>query len=211
ESNVDSTRLRLGTHNEAEERRIMQAIGVLANTNIYVNDSAVVRMPEMRGKAWRLSREGRLDLIIVDYLQLMHGGVPAENRVQEISYISRSLKELARELNVPVLAVSQLSRAVEARATHIPMLSDLRESGSIEQDADVVLFIYREDVYVRKEEWERMHRDRAGDSYPQGIAQIIVAKHRNGPTGTMHLRFREKTARFEDLLVIPPEGEGGWS
>jgi replicative DNA helicase len=112
---------------------------------------------------------------------------------------------------VPVLAVSQLSRAVEARATHIPMLSDLRESGSIEQDADVVLFIYREDVYVRKDEWDRMHRDRAGDSYPQGIAQIIVAKHRNGPTGAIHLRFREKTARFEDLLVIPPEGEGEWS
>jgi len=211
ESSVDSTRLRLGTHNEAEERRIMQAIGVLANTNIYVDDSAVVRMPEMRGKAWRLSRERRLGLIIVDYLQLMHGGTPAENRVQEISYISRSLKELARELNVPVLAVSQLSRAVEARATHIPMLSDLRESGSIEQDADVVLFIYREDAYVRRDEWERMHPDRPGDSYPGGIAQIIVGKHRNGPTGTLHLRFREKTARFEDLLVIPPEGEGAWS
>ena len=211
ESNVDSTRLRLGTHNEAEERRIMQAIGVLANANIYVDDSAVVRVPEMRGKAWRLSRERRLDLIIVDYLGLMHAGVAVENRVQEISYISRSLKELARELNVPVMAISQLSRAVEARATHIPMLSDLRESGSIEQDADVVIFIYREDVYVRREEWERMHRDRPGDGYPQGIAQIIVAKHRNGPTGTIHLRFREKTARFEDLLVIPPEGEGGWS
>jgi replicative DNA helicase len=211
ESGVDSTRLRLGTHNEAEERRIMQAIGVLANANIYVDDSAVVRVPEMRGKAWRLSREGRLDLIIVDYLQLMHGGTPAENRVQEISYISRSLKELARELSVPVLAVSQLSRAVEARATHIPMLSDLRESGSIEQDADVVLFIYREDAYVRRDEWERVHPDRPGESYPQGIAQIIVAKHRNGPTGTLHLRFREKTARFEDLLVIQPEGEAGWN
>ena len=211
ESSVDSTRLRLGTHNEAEERRIMQAIGVLANTNIYVDDSAVVRVPEMRGKAWRLSRERRLDLIIVDYLQLMHGGVPAENRVQEVSYISRSFKELARELNVPVIAVSQLSRAVEARATHIPMLSDLRESGSIEQDADVVLFIYREDAYVRRDEWERVHPDRPGDSYPAGIAQIIVAKHRNGPTGTLHLRFREKTARFEDLLVLPPEGEGEWS
>jgi len=211
ESNVDSTRLRLGTHNEAEERRIMRAIGVLANVNIYVDDSAVVRIPEMRGKAWRLSRERRLDLIIVDYLQLMHGGVPAENRVQEISYITRSLKELARELNVPVLAVSQLSRAVEARATHIPMLSDLRESGSIEQDADVVLFIYREDAYVRRDEWERVHPDRPSDSYPAGMAQIIVAKHRNGPTGTMNLRFREKTARFEDLLVLPPEGEDGWS
>lgn len=205
ESNVDSTRLRLGTHSEAEERRIMQAMGVLANANIYVDDSGVLRMPEMRGKAWRLSREHRLDLVIVDYLQLMHGGVPAENRVQEISYISRSLKELARELNVPVIAVSQLSRAVEARATHIPMLSDLRESGSIEQDADVVLFIYREDAYVRKDEWQRMHPDRPGDSYPAGIVQIIVAKHRNGPTGTIHLRFREKVARFEDLLVQEPE------
>ncbi|KPK45581.1 MAG: replicative DNA helicase [Dehalococcoidia bacterium SM23_28_2] len=211
ESNVDSTRLRLGTHNEAEERRIMQAIGVLANVNIYVDDSAVVRVPEMRGKAWRLSRESRLDLIIVDYLQLMHGGVAAENRVQEISYISRSLKELARELNVPVIAVSQLSRAVEARATHIPMLSDLRESGSIEQDADVVLFIYREDAYVRRDEWERMHPDRPTDSYPAGISQIIVAKHRNGPTGAIHLRFRDKVARFEDLLVVQPEGDGGWS
>jgi replicative DNA helicase len=205
ESNVDSTRLRLGTHSEAEERRIMQAIGVLADANIFVDDSAVLRMPEMRGKAWRLSREHRLDLVIIDYLQLMHGGVFAENRVQEISYISRSLKELARELNVPVIAVSQLSRAVEARATHIPMLSDLRESGSIEQDADVVLFIYREDAYVRKDEWQRMHPDRPGDSYPAGIIQIIVAKHRNGPTGTIHLRFREKVARFEDLLVQEPE------
>jgi replicative DNA helicase len=205
ESNVDSTRLRLGTHSEAEERRIMQALGVLANANIFVDDSAVLRMAEMRGKAWRLSREHRLDLVIIDYLQLMHGGVFAENRVQEISYISRSLKELARELNVPVIAVSQLSRAVEARATHIPMLSDLRESGSIEQDADVVLFIYREDAYVRKDEWQRMHPDRPGDSYPAGIIQIIVAKHRNGPTGTIHLRFREKVARFEDLLVQEPE------
>jgi replicative DNA helicase len=211
ESGVDSTRLRLGTHNEAEERRIMQAIGVLANANIYVDDSGVLRVAEMRGKAWRLSRERRLDLIILDYLGLMHAGVPVENRVQEISYISRSLKELARELNVPVVAVSQLSRAVEARATHIPILSDLRESGSIEQDADVVIFIYREDAYVRKEEWGRMHPDRPSDSYPQGIAQIIVAKHRNGPIGNIHLRFREKTARFEDLLVIQPEGEGGWS
>ena len=205
ESNVDSTRLRLGTHSEADERRIMQALAVLANANIFVDDSAVLRMAEMRGKAWRLSREHRLDLVIIDYLQLMHGGAPAENRVQEVSYISRSLKELARELNVPVIAVSQLSRAVEARATHIPMLSDLRESGSIEQDADVVMFIYREDAYMRKDEWQRLHPDRPGDSYPAGIIQIIVAKHRNGPTGTVNLRFREKVARFEDLLVQEPE------
>ena len=154
-----------------------------------------------RSKALRLSKEHRLDFLIVDYLQLMHAGVRVENRVQEVSYISRSLKELAREMSVPVLVVSQLSRAVEARATHVPMLSDLRESGSIEQDADVVLFIYREDAYVGRDEWQREHQDRPGDSFPAGVAQIIVAKHRNGPTGTIHLRFREKVARFEDLLV----------
>lgn len=204
ESNVDSTRLRLGTHSEAEEQRIMHAIGVLASANIFVDDSGALAIPEMRGKAWRLAKEHRLDLLVVDYLQLMHAGVRVENRVQEITYISRSLKELARELNVPVLAVSQLSRAVEARATHVPMLSDLRESGSIEQDADVVIFIYREDAYVGREEWQRAHPDRPADSFPAGVTQIIVAKHRNGPTGNLHLRFREKVARFEDLLVQEP-------
>ena len=201
ESGVDSTRLRLGTHSEAEERRIMQAIGVLANADIFVDDSGALAVPEMRGKALRLAKEHRLDLLIVDYLQLMHAGVRVENRVQEVSYISRALKELARELSAPLLVVSQLSRAVESRATHMPMLSDLRESGSIEQDADVVIFIYREDVYVGRDDWQREHQDRPGDSFPAGVAQIIVSKHRNGPTGTIHLRFREKVARFEDLLV----------
>ena len=201
ESGVDSTRLRLGQHSDREERQIMHAMGVLSEANIYVDDSPLINVAEMRAKARRLQMEKGLDLVIVDFLQLMHTGVRADNRVQEISYISRSLKELARDLEVPVVAVSQLSRAPEMRATHIPQLSDLRESGSIEQDADVVLFIYREDVYMRKEEWERQHPDRPADTYPAGIAQFIIAKHRNGPTGVLSFRFRDKIARFEDLLV----------
>ncbi len=203
ESGVDSTRLRLGLHTEAEERRVMNALGVLAAADIWVDDSAVLRMPEIRGKALRLSRERGLDLVIVDYLQLIHGTERGDNRVQEISYISRALKELARELDVPVIAVSQLSRAPEMRSPHIPMLSDLRESGSIEQDADLVVFIYREEVYVRKDEWDSQHAD--GSPYPAGDAQIIVAKNRNGPTGTVHLRFRHNIARFEDLLLREEE------
>ena len=204
ESGVDSTRLRLGLHTEAEERRVMNALGILSAIDIYVDDSAVQRVTEIRSKALRLHRDQGLDLVIVDYLQLIHGTERGDNRVQEISLISRSLKELARELDVPVIAVSQLSRAPEMRSPHIPMLSDLRESGSIEQDADVVVFIYREDVYVRKEDWEMSHPE--GNPYPAGDAQIIVAKHRNGPTGTIHLRFRQKLARFEDLL-LRDEGE----
>jgi replicative DNA helicase len=205
ESGVDSTRLRLGLHTEAEERRVMNALGILSGVDIYVDDSAVQRVTEIRSKAVRLHREKGLDLIIVDYLQLIAGTERGDNRVQEISYISRALKGLARELDVPVLAVSQLSRAPEMRSPHIPMLSDLRESGSIEQDADVVVFIYREDVYVRKEDWDMTHPD--GSPYPAGDAQIIIAKHRNGPTGTLHLRFRQKLARFEDLLLRDEEQE----
>jgi replicative DNA helicase len=208
ESGVDSTRLRLGVHTEAEERRVMNALGILSAIDIYVDDSAVQRVTEIRSKALRLHRDKGLDLVIVDYLQLIHGTERGDNRVQEISLISRSLKELARELDVPVIAVSQLSRAPEMRSPHIPMLSDLRESGSIEQDADVVVFIYREDVYVRKEDWEMSHPE--GSPYPAGDAQIIVAKHRNGPTGTIHLRFRQKLARFEDLL-LRDEGEDATS
>ena len=204
ESGVDSTRLRLGLHTEAEERRVMNALGILSAIDIYVDDSAVQRVTEIRSKALRLHRDQGLDLVIVDYLQLIHGTERGDNRVQEISLISRSLKELARELDVPVIAVSQLSRAPEMRSPHIPILSDLRESGSIEQDADVVVFIYREDVYVRKEDWELAHPE--GNPYPAGDAQIIIAKHRNGPTGTIHLRFRQKLARFEDLL-LRDEGE----
>jgi replicative DNA helicase len=179
----------------------MDAVGKLSALGIYIDDTAALTVAEMRSRARRLAHERGLNLIIVDYLQLMHSGLTTgqENRVQEISYISRSLKQIARELNVPVLACSQLSRAVESRTPHIPMLSDLRESGSIEQDADVVMFIYREDAYMRKDDWQDTHPDQPGRSYPTGIASIIIAKHRNGPTGQVDLRFHNRTTKFEDL------------
>jgi replicative DNA helicase len=208
ESGVDSTRLTFGHHSEREERKIMQSLGVLGDLPIFFDDSASLTVSEMRAKTKRLQLERGLDLVIVDYLQLMGSGQRNENRVQEVSYISRGLKQLARDLDVPVIACSQLSRAAESRASNMPMLSDLRESGSIEQDADVVMFIYREDKYVTREQWEKEH---TGDSrhreYPAGITQVIVAKHRNGPTGVIHLRFRDKIARFEDLLVREDEWE----
>jgi len=205
ESSVDSARLAFGQHSDRDERKISQALGVLSDLGIYFDDSAMLTVAEMRAKARRMQMERGLDLVIVDYLQIMQSGMRNENRVQEVSYISRSLKQLARDLDVPVVACSQLSRAAEVRSHNVPQLSDLRESGSIEQDADVVMFIYREDKYVSREEWQRQHPERPSDSYPAGITQIVVAKHRNGPTGTIHLRFREKIARFEDLLVRQPE------
>ena len=201
-SGVDSRRLRLELQNEAEEKRIMEAIGILSEAPVYIDDSPQLRVIEMRSKARRLSFERSIDLVIVDYLQLMQGDTRSENRVQEIGYISRSLKAIARELNAPVVAVSQLSRAVEFRASHKPQLSDLRESGSIEQDADLVLFIYRDDYYFSREEWESQHPDK---EYPQGIANIIIAKHRNGPTGEIDLRFLPKMAKFEDINVTTEE------
>lgn len=204
EARVDSARLRLGMHSEAEESRIIHAHGILSQAEIYVDDSAALQVPELRAKAVRLKRDQGLDLIIVDYLQLIHAN-RGENRVQEVGFITRSLKELARELAVPIVVGSQLSRAPEQRHPHIPMLSDLRESGSIEQDADVVLFIYREDVYRTREQWESEHPDRTREPYPQGIAQLIVAKHRNGPTGTVEVRFRDAISKFEDFDL--PAGE----
>ncbi len=203
EANVDSRRVRFGLHSESEEKRIMEATGRLSEAPIYIDDSPILRMIEVRSKARRLYFEHGIDLIVVDYLQLLQGEGRSENRVQEISYISRSLKALARELNVPVIAVSQLSRAVEFRASHRPQLADLRESGSIEQDADLVLFIYRDDYYYpTREAWDKEH---PGEEYPQGIANILVAKHRNGPTGTIDLHFAPKTAKFEDIGVPSEE------
>jgi replicative DNA helicase len=203
ESGVNSRRVRFGQHTEDEERRVMEATGVLSEAPIYVDDTPMLRMAEMRSKALRLNYERGIDMVIIDYLQLMQGeGVRGENRVQEISYISRSLKALARELNAPVLAVSQLSRAVEWRASHEPQLSDLRESGSIEQDADVVLFIYRDEYYYKsEEEWMAAHPDR---EYPREEADVIIAKHRNGPTGRVKLRFRHNLARFESFGSVEP-------
>ena len=196
EANVDSYRLRLGLLSESEERRLLDAIGMLSDLPIFIDDTPILGVVEMRGKARRLQGERGLDLLIVDYLQLITGGGRSDNRVQEMGEISRSLKGLARDLDIPVLACSQLSRAVEQRPTHMPLLSDLRESGSIEQDADVVAFIYREDMYTSQEEWEKKNPTEA---YPQNIAEVIVSKHRNGPLGTIPLYFRSEVVRFESL------------
>ncbi|MFC1995191.1 replicative DNA helicase, partial [Chloroflexota bacterium] len=210
ESGIDSRRVRLhtewntererGVNWEDEEKRIMEATGILSDAQIYVDDTPMLRMGEMRAKALRLSYQRGIDLIIVDYLQLMQGDRKFDNRVQEVSEISRSLKGLARELNVPVLAVSQLSRAPEGRASHEPQLSDLRESGSIEQDADVVLFIYREEYYYpNKEEWVSQHM---GAEYPREEADVIIAKHRNGPIGQIKLRFHHNLAKFDNISSV---------
>jgi replicative DNA helicase len=194
ESGVDSHRLRLGLYTEAEEQRIIDSVGSLSELSFYIDDTPIQGIVEMRSKARRLFLERRLDMLMVDYMQLIQGNERINNRVQEISEISRSLKGMARDLNIPVVAVSQLSRAVEMRPSHRPQLSDLRDSGSIEQDADVVMFIYREDLYTTEEEWLQRSPDRP---YPRNIAELIIAKHRNGPTGTIKLLFRDKLVRFE--------------
>jgi len=201
ESGVNSRRIRLGLNTEDEESLIMEATGKLSEAPIFIDDSPQLRVVEMRSKARRLFYERGVDLIIIDYLQLLQGDGRNENRVQEISYISRSLKALARELKVPVIAISQLSRAVEWRASHIPQLSDLRESGSIEQDADLVIFVYRDEVYYNEEEWQNQHPDR---EYPREIADIIIAKHRNGPTGQIKLRFKHNLTKFENIAKVEP-------
>ena len=198
EAEVDSKRVRLRQYTPLHEKRVMEATGKLSGLPIYIDDSPALRVVEMRSKARRLHYERGIDLIIVDYLQLIRGDGRSENKVQEITDISRSLKTLAREMDCPVLAVSQLSRAVESRPSHVPMLSDLRESGSIEQDADVVMFIYRDDAYIKKEDWDRINPERP---YPEGIANLIVAKHRNGPQGQRNLRFRQEITRFENCPV----------
>jgi len=199
ESGINLRQVRLGLHTETDEKRIMDATGILSEAPIYVDDSPQLRVAEMRSKAKRLHYERGINLIIVDYLQLMQG--EGRDRVQEISYISRSLKAIARELDVPVLAVSQLSRQVEYRASHKPQLSDLRESGSIEQDADVVMFINRDELYYSSQkEWEDVHH---GEAYPPP-AEIIVAKHRNGPTGQTNLRFIPRIAKFENIANEEP-------
>jgi len=185
ETGIDSQRLRRGEIADDEWGRFMKASSDLAETLFYVDDTPNISALELRTKARRLHAEIGLDLLVVDYLQLMRGDVRAENRVQEISAISRSLKALARELNVPLLALSQLSRSVESRSDKRPILSDLRESGALEQDADVVIFIYRDEMY--NENTER-----------KNIADIIVAKHRNGPTGTVSLYFKKELAQFRE-------------
>jgi len=197
EASVDSHNLRLGVHRRDEEERLTNSIGALSDLKMYIDDSPLQTVAEIRSKARRLHMERGVDLLIIDYLQLMQGVGRQNNRVQELSDITRSLKGLARDLNVPLIAISQLSRATEHRATHRPQLSDLRDSGSIEQDADVVAFIYRDDMVYTEEEWERTYTD--GRKYPRNIAEIIIAKHRNGPLNTLNLFFRGNVARFENL------------
>jgi replicative DNA helicase len=187
EGKVESQRLRTGKLAPDDWPRLTAACDKLAKAPIYVDDSGTINLMEIRSKSRRLkSRHPDLGLIIVDYLQLMTSGGSVENRVQEVSQISRSLKMLARDLDTPILALSQLSRAVEQRTDKRPLLSDLRESGSIEQDADVVAFVYRDEYYNE-------------ESDQQGLAEVIVSKHRNGPTDSVKLSFLKRYAKFADL------------
>ena len=203
EADVDSHRLRLGQLSAAEEKRVGEAVGILSETPFYIDDSPQLRVVEMRSKVRRLHNERGVDMVVLDYLQLVHGDTRNDNRVQEVSEITRSLKALSRELNVPVVVLSQLSRALMGRGSHRPQLSDLRESGSIEQDADVVMFIHREENFITPEEWSRDH-DLSKEPYPRGIADIIIAKHRNGPIGEAKLRFQGRTAWFYNMEAEQP-------
>ena len=186
QAEIDGQRFRGGFLSEKDYGRLSHALGTLAEARIFIDDSASLGVLEMRAKARRLMAEHGLDLLIVDYIQLMQGRGRFENRTQELGAISRALKGLAKELGVPLVALSQLSRAPEARSDHRPQLADLRESGALEQDADVVMFIYREDQYDPKPENEN-------------IAEIILGKQRNGPTGLVRLAFRKQITRFENL------------
>ena len=188
EARVDAHRFRTGHLTEKDYGRLSHALGTLADARVYIDDSASIGVLEMRAKARRLKVEHGLHLLVVDYLQLMQGRGRFESRQQEVSAISRSLKGLAKELSVPIVALSQLSRAPEGRTDHRPQLSDLRESGAIEQDADVVLFIYRPEVYDKDQT----------NPEEQGIAEIIVGKQRNGPIGSVKLSFLNEFTRFEN-------------
>jgi replicative DNA helicase len=188
ETGIDSQRLRTGKLNEDEWPLFTQAIETLNKTKMFLDDTPALTPLQLRTKCRRLHLEFNLDLVVVDYIQLMTSGTRIENRVQEVSYITRNMKVLARELNVPVLAAAQLSRAVEQRTDKEPQLSDLRESGSLEQDADIVMFIHRPEMYEK-------------DTLKQNLAQIKIAKHRNGPVGTIELVFRNNLVKFENAAT----------
>jgi replicative DNA helicase len=199
EARVDLARVRTGHLSEREFPKLAMAAGRLGDAPIYIDDTPALSVLELRAKARRLKRDpaSKLGLIVVDYIQLMRSSEGKDSREQEISEISRSLKALAKELNLPVVALSQLNRQVESRNPPIPRLADLRESGAIEQDADVICFLYREEYYVE-------------DSDKKGTAQVIVAKQRNGPIGNIELTFLKEITRFENREVAPePELEGG--
>jgi replicative DNA helicase len=189
EARIDAHRFRTGYLSERDYGRLSQALGTLADARVFIDDTAAIGVLEMRAKARRLAAEHGLQLLVVDYIQLMQGRGRFENRQQELASISRALKQLAKELNVPIVALSQLSRAPESRSDRRPQLADLRESGALEQDADVVLFLYRAELYDKDE-------TRPEDL---GIAELIVGKQRNGPTGTVRLTFIKEYTRFENL------------
>tara|TARA_B100000579_G_C22840734_1_gene861321 strand:+ start:1063 stop:2421 length:1359 start_codon:yes stop_codon:yes gene_type:complete len=189
EAKADSHLVRTGKLPKNEWKKLSEAASILSESNIYIDDSADLNIMELRAKARQLKSDKDVDIIFIDYIQLLHAPQKSESRQQEISYISRSLKALAKELDIPIIALSQLSRAVESRTDHRPIMSDLRESGAIEQDADVVMFIYRKYVYSKAEEDE-------------GLAEIILSKHRNGPTGTVKVSFIDKYAKFDNLDIV---------
>jgi len=203
EARVDAHKVRTGRLPEDEWRKLSTSVGRLYKAKIFIDDTPALGILELRAKARRLKAEHNIDFIVVDYLQLMQGPKAAQSREQEISAISRSLKALAKEINVPVLALSQLNRAVENRSDKRPALADLRESGAIEQDADVVMFVHRPEMYGIQEE---------GGEPTEGLAQIIVGKQRNGPTDTVKLSFIKQYARFENYkplsvdMLMPAEG-----
>ncbi len=190
---VDSQRIRTGRLNDNDWPKLTRATGMLTDAPIYIDDTAGLTVLEMRAKARHLKSEHDLGLVVVDYLQLMQGNSRIENRTQEISDISRSLKAMAKELDVPVIALSQLNRSLESRTDKRPQLSDLRESGAIEQDADVIMFIYRDEVY-----------NKAEDNPNRGLAEVIVGKQRNGPTGTVTLTFLGEFTTFESYTCQEP-------
>ena len=183
---IDSHNLRTGKLDDHDWPRLISSVSMLSKAKLFIDDTAALTPTELRARTRRLKREHGLDLVIIDYLQLMQVGGSTENRATEISEISRSLKALAKELQVPIIALSQLNRSVEQRPDKRPVMSDLRESGSIEQDADVILFIYRDEVYNP-------------ESNDKGIAEIIIRKQRNGPIGTVRLSFLGQYTRFENL------------
>jgi replicative DNA helicase len=194
EARVEGTRIRTGFLSESDWPKLTLAAGNLSDAPIFIDDTPALTILELRAKARRLKGEHGLGMLVVDYLQLMRGRTMIENRQQEISEISRSLKALAKELNLPVIAVSQLSRRSESREDKRPQMSDLRESGAIEQDADLILFIYRDEVYNRSEE-----------NPNRGKAEVIIGKQRNGPTGRVELAFLDKFTMFKDLYKGPTE------
>jgi len=196
EAKVDAQRLRKGFLGETDWPKLTTAAGRLSDAPLYIDDTAAITVLEMKAKSRRLKADRGLGLIVVDYIQLMRSSYSHDSREREISDISRSLKALAKELNVPVVALSQLNRQVESRTNRRPQMADLRESGAIEQDADVIAFIYRDEVY-----------NKSDDNIDKGTAEIIIAKQRNGPTDTVKLAFIDKYTSFENLSrVDAPEG-----